>query len=173
MSDSPNVTRKLAAIMFTDIVGFTKIMAESEDTAFSILKNQDDIVNPLMTKFNGNLIKKMGDGLLISFKSAIQAAQCSLEIQSKVEYIENLNYRIGIHVGDVIKVNNDVIGDGVNIASRIQGLCEVGEICISKVVYDAITSHPEMQCTLLGSKALKGITEKIEIYKLVVFQTNA
>ena len=80
-----SVERKLAAVMFTDIVGFTKIMTESEDTAINILKAQDDIFNPLLKKFSGNLLKKMGDGLLVEFSSAVNAVECALNIQSAIQ----------------------------------------------------------------------------------------
>ena len=164
MDSSEN--RQLAAITFIDIADFSELMHHDESKAVHLLSLQKDIIYPIISIHNGKILKEMGDGLLVSFNSAIQAVQCSIEIQSKIEYIENLNYRIGIHVGDVIIIEKDVFGDGVNIASRIQEICKVGEVCISKTVYDAIINHPEMKCTSLGEKELKGISEKIELFTL-------
>ena len=165
MDSSEN--RQLAAITFIDIADFSKLMHLDEAKAVHLLELQKDIVYPIITSYTGKILKEIGDGILVSFNSAIQAVKCSIEIQSKIEYIENLNYRIGIHVGDVIIIEKDVFGDGVNIASRIQEICKVGEVCISKTVYDAIINHPEMKCTSLGERELKGISEKIELFKLV------
>ena len=165
MSSSDN--RQLSAITFIDIVNFSKLMHEDEAKAIHLLSLQKDIIFPIVKSFNGNILKELGDGLLISFNSAIQAVQCSIEIQSKIEFIKNLNYRIGIHVGDVIHRGGDVFGDGVNIASRIQEKCVVGEICVSKTVYDSVRNQTLIQCISLGEVQLKGIAEKLELYKLV------
>ena len=118
MDSSEN--RQLAAITFIDIADFSELMHHDESKAVHLLELQKDIIYPIITNYTGKILKEMGDGLLISFNSAIQAVKCSIEIQSKIEYIDNLNYRIGIHVGDVIIIEEDVFGDGVNIASRIR-----------------------------------------------------
>ena len=164
MDSSEN--RQLAAITFIDIADFSELMHLDEAKAVHLLELQKDIIYPIITSYTGKILKEMGDGILVSFNSAIQAVKCSIEIQSKIEYIDNLNYRIGIHVGDVIIIEEDVFGDGVNIASRIQDICKVGDVCISKTVYDAIINHPEMKCTSLGERELKGISERIELFKL-------
>ena len=158
--------RQLAAITFIDIVGFSKLMHEDEEKAIHLLSLQKDVVYPIIESHNGKILKELGDGLLISFSSAIQAVKCTLEIQAKIEYIENLNYRIGVHVGDVIIEGSDVFGDGVNIASRIQNIPDSGEICISRSVYEAIQNQSTLQCTSLGAIKLKGIAEKIELFIL-------
>lgn len=164
MDSSDN--RQLAAITFIDIANFSELMHNDEKEAIHLLELQKDIVHPIISNYHGKILKEMGDGILVSFNSAIQAAKCSLEIQSKIEYIEKLNYRIGIHVGDVILKEGDVFGDGVNIASRIQESCEIGEVCVSQTVYEVIINHPEIQCTPLGEKKLKGISEKVTLYQL-------
>ena len=157
-------TRQLAAITFIDIVGYSTLMHEDEEQGIHLLSLQKDVVFPIITKYNGRIIKEMGDGLLVSFKSAIEAVQCSLQIQVKVEFIENLNYRIGIHLGDVIIEKNDAFGDGVNIASRIQHIADPGQVCISNGVYDAIQNHPKIHTSSLGKRKLKGIKEDIELF---------
>ena len=162
--DSSN-NRQLAAITFIDIANFSELMHNDEKEAVHLLELQKDIVYPIISNYHGKILKEMGDGILVSFNSAIQAAKCSLEIQSKVEYVENLNYRIGIHVGDVILKEGDVFGDGVNIASRIQESCEISKVCVSHTVYEAIINHPEIQCIAIGKKTLKGISEKVTLYQ--------
>lgn len=171
MSDPQNITRKLAAIMFTDIVGFTKIMAESEDTAISILKAQDDKFNTLLKKFSGNLLKKMGDGLLIEFSSAVNAVECALKIQSAIkEYNETdgdeFHIRIGIHLGDVIMLGDDILGNGVNIASRIEPLASPDGICITEAVQQSIKSKLNIDARRISEVDLKHIDDKYTIYKL-------
>jgi class 3 adenylate cyclase/TolB-like protein len=163
--DSSDI-RQLSAITFIDIANFSELMHNDEKEALRILELQKDIIFPIINNYNGKILKEMGDGLLISFNSAIQAAKCSIEIQSKIEYVDKLNYRIGIHIGDVIIIKGDIIGDGVNIASRIQESAGIGEICISQTVYEALINHPSIQCTLLGGKQLKGIAEKVKLYKI-------
>tara|TARA_Y100000590_G_scaffold458401_1_gene613043 strand:+ start:1704 stop:2789 length:1086 start_codon:yes stop_codon:yes gene_type:complete len=158
------IERKLAAIVFIDIVDYSTLMHENEEQAFHLLSLQKDVVYPIITKYNGSIIKEMGDGLLLSFNSAIEAVQCSLQIQAKIEFIENLNYRVGIHLGDVIIEKNDAFGDGVNIASRIQHIAEPGQVCISKSIFEAIQNHPKIKSFSLGKKKLKGIKENIELF---------
>jgi len=168
---SSQIERKLAAIMFTDIVGFTKIMGKSEDTAFSILKNQDNIVNPLITEFNGNLLKKMGDGLLIEFSSAVNAVECALKIQSKIKDYNASNnnefhIRIGVHLGDVVTLGDDILGDGVNIASRIEPLANPDGICITEAVQQSIQSKLKVDARKINEVDLKHIVDKYTIYKI-------
>ena len=165
------IERKLAAIMFTDIVGFTKIMGESEDTAFNILKNQDSIVNPLIDKFNGTLLKKMGDGLLIEFSSAVNAVECALKIQSKIKDYntsdnDEFHIRIGIHLGDVVTMGDDILGDGVNIASRIEPLANPDGICITEAVQKSIQSKVKVDARQINEVDLKHIVDKYTIYKI-------
>ena len=166
-----SVERKLAAVMFTDIVGFTKIMTDSEDTAISILKAQDDIFNPLLEKFSGKLLKKIGDGLLIEFSSAVNAVDCALNIQSAIkEYNETdsdeFHIRIGIHLGDVLMLGDDILGDGVNIASRIEPLASPDGICITEAVQQSIKSKLKVDARRISEVDLKHIDDKYTIYKL-------
>ena len=166
-----SVERKLAAVMFTDIVGFTKIMTDSEDTAISILKAQDDIFNPLLEKFSGNLLKKMGDGLLVEFSSAVNAVECALNIQSAIkEYNQTdgdeFHIRIGIHLGDVLMLGDDILGDGVNIASRIEPLAAPDGICITEAVQQSIKSKLKVDARRISEVDLKHIDDKYTIYKV-------
>jgi len=165
------IERKLAAVMFTDIVGFTKIMTTSEDTAINILQAQDEIFNPLLEKHSGNLLKKMGDGLLIEFSSAVNAVECALKIQSAIKDYnktdgDEFHIRIGIHLGDVLLLGDDILGDGVNIASRIEPLASPDGICITEAVNQSIKSKLKIDAKRIPEVDLKHIDDKYTIYKL-------
>ena len=163
-----SVDRKLTAIMFTDIVGFTSLMRADEKKALNILYYNRQLLDPLIKKYNGEILKEMGDGTLNSFSSAIEAVRCALEIQETLEEVPALNLRIGVHIGDVIDTGEDIFGDGVNIASRIQNLADPGGICISQAVNDSIQSQSDIRATSIGMRELKGIEGKQEIFSLIV-----
>ena len=168
---SSRIERKLAAIMFTDIVGFTKIMATSEDTAINILKAQDDIISPLLEEYSGNLLKKMGDGMLVEFSSAVDAVECAMKIQSSIkEYNstdnDEFHIRIGIHLGDVVMLGDDILGDGVNIASRIEPLASPDGICITEAVHQSIKSKLKIDAKRISEVDLRHIDDKYTIYKI-------
>ncbi|MBC8311746.1 MAG: adenylate/guanylate cyclase domain-containing protein [Candidatus Marinimicrobia bacterium] len=165
------IERKLAAIMFTDIVGFTKIMTTSEDTAINILQVQDGIFNPLLKEHSGNLLKKMGDGLLVEFSSAVNAVECALKIQASIKNhneaaADEFHIRIGIHLGDVLMLGDDILGDGVNIASRIEPLASPDGICITEAVNQSIKSKLKIDARRISEVDLKHIDDKYTIYKL-------
>jgi len=171
------IERKLAAIMFTDIVGFTKIMTTSEDTAINILQVQDGIFNPLLKEHSGNLLKKMGDGLLIEFSSAVNAVECALKIQSNIQDYnktdgDEFHIRIGIHLGDVLMLGDDILGDGVNIASRIEPLASPDGICITEAVHQSIKSKLKIDAKRISEVDLKHIDDKYTIYKLPKESSN-
>ncbi len=123
-----NLERRLSAIMFTDIVGFTRIMGDDESTALTILENQESLITPIISSHNGNIIKRTGDGYLLEFSSSVEAVECAIKMQDSIKAHNsnenNLEFhiRIGIHLGDIVVVGDDILGDGVNIASRIR-LC--------------------------------------------------
>jgi len=165
---SQSVDRKLTAIMFTDIVGFTSLMRADEKKALNLLYYNRQLLEPLIKKYNGEILKEMGDGTLNSFSSAIEAVRCALEIQETLEEVPALNLRIGVHIGDVIEQGEDIFGDGVNIASRIQSLADSGGICISQAVNDSIQSQSDIRAISIGNRELKGIEGKQEIFSLMV-----
>jgi class 3 adenylate cyclase len=138
--DSP--TRELAAIMFSDIAGYTAIMGRDEQAALRALDTHRAMLRTLLPKFNGQLIGEIGDGTLSSFHSATEAVNCAREVQALAERQRDCRLRIGIHLGDVIFANDTVLGDGVNVASRIHALAPPGGICISEHVYDEIRNKP-------------------------------
>src|SRR5260370_37920793 len=129
-----NPARELAAIMFSDIAGYTALMGRDEQQAMRALDAHRGTLRTLLPKFNGRLIGDIGDGTLSSFHSAIDAVNCAREVQALAEDHPDLPLRIGIHLGDVVFTNNTVIGDGVNVASRIHALAPPGGICVSEHV---------------------------------------
>lgn len=158
--------RKLAAIMFTDIVGYTAMMAKDEHKALGFLKKHRDVTKLLVPQFSGEWLKEMGDGTLSSFGSVVDAVNCALEIQNSLRDEAELKIRIGIHIGDVVVEEGDVFGDGVNVASRIEKLAEPGGICISERVYYDIKNKPVLEATFLGEKKLKNVDDPVKIYSL-------
>ena len=131
-------SRQLAAIMFTDIVGYTALMGEDEQKAFELLRKNREIQQPIIKQFNGNWIKELGDGILVSFHTVTDAVSCAAAIQRTCNKTPNLQLRIGIHLGEVIFENNDVFGDGVNIATRLQAIAPIDGIWISESVHNNI-----------------------------------
>ena len=167
--------RSLAAIMFTDVVGFSAIMHKDESAALNLLDNHNKIVQPIVIKYNGTILKPQADGFLMKFSSAVDAVRCGKDIQKEISIYnkeinenENILLRIGIHLGDVVLTENDIFGDGVNIASRLEPLADPGGICISQTVYDQIKNKVEIQTLDLGPADLKNIDSKINIYKVLL-----
>jgi len=155
---------RLAAIMFTDIVGYTALMGSDEDRAFKVLRKNRAIHTDLIKEFNGTLIKEMGDGMLVSFGLAHDAAQCAIEIQKRAREELDGQLRIGIHLGDITFENEDIFGDGVNIASRLQSITDPGGIYISESVYNAIRSSKDISTQYLGEVKLKNVNYPFKTY---------
>ena len=166
------IERKLAAIMFTDIVGFTKIMGDDETTALNILENQQSLINPIVEERKGTIIKKMGDGLLIEFPSTVEAVECATQMQDSIKSYntsdDNIEFhiRIGIHLGDIVILGDDILGDGVNIASRIEPLASPDGICITEAVYQSVKSKLKLDAKRIDEVDLKHIDDKYTIYKI-------
>ncbi|NQV17954.1 MAG: tetratricopeptide repeat protein [Armatimonadetes bacterium] len=157
---------KLAAIVFTDLVGFTEIIGRDEQEGLELLQKQRELFFPIVESYNGTVLKELGDGLLMMFESSIQAVRASSQIQ-EVAKDNNINLRIGIHIGDVVIKDKDIIGSGVNIASRIEPLAPTGSICISEDVWHQIRNQEGLYAVSLGKQKLKNVKGLIEIFKLV------
>lgn len=167
--------RSLAAIVFTDVVGFSARMQENEEITLRLLKQDFEIMRAACIQHEGSVLKTTGDGLLLHFMSAVQAVACALAIQRafaerlKSKPVEKpLVHRVGIHLGDVFFDKDDVMGDGVNIAARLQAEAEPGGICISQTVYHVVRNKLALQVTRLGPRELKNISQAIPIYKLLL-----
>ena len=156
--------RELAAIMFSDVVGFTAMMGRDESKGVRAIADHRERLRALLPRFNGRLVGEIGDGTLSSFHSVIDAVECARKLQATVEEDTELRLRIGIHVGDVLFTDNTVLGDGVNVASRIHALAPPGGICISQRVYDDIRNKPEIRVKDLGERHLKNVTDPIRLY---------
>jgi len=163
--------RRLAAIMFTDIVGYTALMGSDEKKAFEFLKKNRRIHWRLIKKYRGRWLKEMGDGILASFTSNIDAVMCALSIQKAAQEVK-IPLRIGIHQGDVIFEKKDVLGDGVNIASRIQGVADTYGIVISETVFNDIKNKDGLETESLGPQSLKGVKSSVGIYKVSCHDNN-
>lgn len=159
-------TRRLAAIMITDMVGYTALMSADEAKALRLLDRQREILRSALGRHGGTLLKEMGDGALSSFQSAVDAVNCAIEIQQALQADPDLKVRIALHIGDVVFTENDVFGDGVNVASRLNALADPGGICVSERVCDDIRNHPDIHVRFIGEKELKNVGRPIRVYVL-------
>jgi len=158
--------RQLAAIMFTDIQGYTALMQEDEDHAIHIRERHREVFNKMTKKYNGKILQYYGDGTLSIFNSAIEAVQCAIDLQ--LEYLKDpvIPVRIGIHTGDIIYSEEEIIGDGVNIASRIESLAVPGSILISEKVYDEIKNQSSIKTRSLQTFELKNVSKTMEVFSI-------
>jgi formylglycine-generating enzyme required for sulfatase activity/class 3 adenylate cyclase len=167
--------RRLAAILNADIVGYSRLMAADEAGTLARLKRlRQDIVAPAIATHGGRLFKEMGDGLLVDFASAVDAVECAMSIQTGMaqlgaEFSEEsrIRYRIGINLGDVVVDGDDVFGDGVNVAARLQSLADPGGISISAVVYDQIRDKLPLGFDDTGDQPLKNIEKPVRVYRVL------
>jgi adenylate cyclase len=167
--------RKLAAIMFTDIVGFSRQMGSNEARTLRLLEIHDQLIRQTVAEYKGKVIKTIGDAFLVDFPSVVHAVQCAQQIQAQFrvhntdkEKTEQIHVRIGIHLGDIVQRDGDVFGDGVNIASRLQGLAEPDTICLSDVVYRDVANKVPLDAVVsLGRPKLKNIAQRFQVYALL------
>jgi len=166
-------TRRLAAMMQTDIVGYTAMTQRDETVALALLSEHNATLRAVFPRYRGIEIKALGDGFLVEFSSALDAVQCAMEIQTKLHErnrsdssLTPIRIRIGLHVGDVIHRGDDVFGDGVNITSRIEPLAQGGGIALSQQVYSQVWNKVDVPMVGLGPQQLKNIRLPIEVYRL-------
>ncbi|HZZ60049.1 MAG TPA: adenylate/guanylate cyclase domain-containing protein [Roseiarcus sp.] len=171
------VTRKLAAILVADIVGFSRLAGTDEDRVLARLRAlRSDLIDPVISVHNGRVVKRTGDGVLVEFRSVVDAVRCAIEIQNGL--IERnaglpsdrrIEFRVGIHLGDVVEeTDGDLMGDGVNIAARLEGIARPGAIALSEDAYRQVKGRLDMSVTDLGHKELKNIAEPVRVYSLEV-----
>jgi class 3 adenylate cyclase/tetratricopeptide (TPR) repeat protein len=158
------IERKLAAIMFTDIAGYTAKMSENEDKAFDLIQKKRELLLPLIEQYEGKLIKEMGDGTLTRYFKADNAIDCASTFQSKTD--SDLNVRAGIHTGEVIVDKEDVFGDVVNVASRLESIAVPGSVLVSKETIDKLEMSDKLELVSLGMQSLKGVGRLIEVYAI-------
>lgn len=156
--------RRLAAIMFTDIVGYTALMGKDETETLNLLRQYHSIQKSLIEKYHGDFVKEIGDGMLAYFDSADEAVLCSIEIQKKLGNTSNATVRIGLHWAEIIKEEGDIYGDGVNIASRIEALADPGGVYVSEAVKNSLKNNNQIDSKYLGSAKLKNVQKPVLIY---------
>ena len=169
-------TRKLAAILVSDVVGYRLADADEDRTLARLRGLRSDLIDPAIAAHHGRIVKRTGDGSIIEFRSVVDAVRCAIEVQNGL--IERnaclpperrIEFRIGIHLGDVVEESDgDLMGDGVNIAARLQGIAKAGGICISDDAYRQVKSRLDLKVSDLGSVPLKNIAEPMRAYSLEV-----
>jgi adenylate cyclase len=179
-SDDPGIsavseTRKLAAILVSDVVGYSRLAGADEDRTLARLRTlRSDLIDPIISVHHGHIIKRTGDGSILEFRSVVDAVRCALEVQTGMvernaglPAEKRIEFRIGIHLGDVVEeADGDLMGDGVNVAARLEGICEPGGVCLSEDAYRQVKSRLELQVADLGPQSLKNIAEPVRAFLL-------
>jgi adenylate cyclase len=170
-------TRKLAAILAADVVGFSRLTGADEDRTLARLRAlRSDLIDPTIAVHKGRVVKRTGDGAIVEFRSVVDAVRCTIEVQnamaernSGVPEDRRIEFRIGVHLGDVVEEDDgDLMGDGVNIAARLEGVARPGAICLSEDAYRQVKSRLDMNVCDLGPTALKNIAEPLRVYSVEV-----
>jgi adenylate cyclase len=168
-------TRRLAAIMFTDMVGFTALSQRDESLSLAVLEEQRGLLRPIFRRHSGREVKTIGDAFLVEFPSALEAVRCGFEVQRSAREFNyarpaerQVHLRIGVHLGDVVESGGDISGDAVNVASRIEPLSEDGGVCLSQQVFDQVQNKFELPLASLGSRTLKNVAAPVGVYRIVM-----
>jgi adenylate cyclase len=168
-------TRKLAAILVADVVGYSRLAGVDEERTLARLRAlRSDLIEPAIAAHHGRIVKRTGDGSIIEFRSVVDAVRCAIEMQTgMVERNAGLpperriEFRVGIHLGDIVEEEDgDLMGDGVNIAARLEGICEPGAICLSEDAYRQVKGRLDLAVTDLGPTQLKNIADPVRSIQL-------
>src|SRR5690349_12595557 len=166
-------TRKLAAILAADIAGYSKLAAADEERTLARLRAlRSDLIDPTIAVHHGRVVKRTGDGSIVEFRSVVDAVRCAVEVQNGMidrnaglPPEQRIDFRIGIHLGDVVEESDgDLMGDGVNIAARLEGIAKPGGICLSEDAYRQVKARLNMAVSDLGVIQLKNIAEPVRVY---------
>jgi adenylate cyclase len=172
-------TRKLTTILVADVVGYGRLAGPDEDRTLARLRGlRSDLIDPAIAAHHGRIVKRTGDGSVVEFRSVVDAVRCAIEFQNGliernagVAEDRRIEFRVGIHVGDVVEESDgDLMGDGVNIAARVEGICEPGAICLSEDAYRQVKGHLDVVAIDLGPAQLKNTAEPIRVYSIEVGQ---
>src|ERR1700758_1624807 len=170
-------TRKLAAILVSDVVGYSRLAGADEDRILARLRAlRSDLIDPTIAVHHGRIVKRTGAGSIIEFRSVVDAVNCAIEVQramvernAEVAPDKRIEFRIGIHLGDVVEESDgDLMGDGVNIAARLESIAKPGAICLSEDAYRQVKQRVDLKVTDLGQTRLKNIAEPIRVFSLQV-----
>src|SRR5471032_2504915 len=169
--------RKLAAILCSDVVGYSRLAGADEDRILARLRAlRSDLVDPTIAVHHGRIVKRTGDGSIVEFRSVVDAVRCAIEVQNAmvernagVPPERQIVFRIGVHLGDVVEESDgDLMGDGVNIAARLEGIAAPGSVCLSEDAYRQVSGRLDMEVTDLGQTQLKNIERPIQAYSLQI-----
>jgi adenylate cyclase len=168
------MTRKLAAIISADVVGYSRLMgADEAGTLAALKKHRRELIDPKIAEHEGRIVKTTGDGLLIEFPSVVEAVQCAVEMQraicdrnADVPAVHRIEFRVGINLGDIIIDGDDIHGDGVNVAARLEGLAEPNGICVSRVVRDQVRDKLDVAFEDLGEQQVKNIARPLRVFRV-------
>ena len=166
--------RRLAAILAADIAGYSRLMeADEEGTLKRLRALRRELIDPQIEAHRGRIVKTTGDGILIEFASVVDAVRCAIALQHRLAKtglpaLQQLKYRFGINLGDVVAEGDDILGDGVNIAARLETLAEPGGICISAAAYDQVYGKIEVEFADMGEQQLRNITRPVRAYRVVL-----
>ena len=168
--------RRLTAILAADVVGYSRLMGEDEVGTLARLKTcRRELVDPAIEEFHGRIVKLMGDGALVEFASVVDAVQCAAAIQRRMAghdqgapEAQRIQFRIGVNLGDVIVDGNDIYGDGVNVAARLESLAEPGGICVSGTAFDHVVHKADVGFASLGEQRLKNIADPVRVYRVLL-----
>jgi adenylate cyclase len=173
--------RRLSAILSADVFGYSRLMGEEEVGTLVRLKAcRRELVDPAIDEFHGRVVKLMGDGALVEFASVVDAVQCAAAIQRRmvdhdqgVPEAQRIQFRIGVNLGDVIVEGDDIYGDGVNVAARLEALAEPGGVCVSGTAFDHVVNKADVGFTSLGEKRLKNIADPVRVYRILLDPSEA
>ncbi len=175
------VERKLAAILAADVAGFSRLLGADEAGTLAALKaDRAELIDPAIAEHGGRIVKLMGDGTLVEFASVVGAVECAVEVQRGIaertageSEDERIVFRVGVNLGDVIIDGDDIYGDGVNVAARLQEIAEPGGVCVSGGVYDQVKGKVEVVFEDLGAQEVKNIAEPVRVYRVAVAGDDA
>jgi adenylate cyclase len=174
---SAGEARKIAAILVADVVGYGRLAAADEERILARLRAlRSDLIDPTIAVHHGRVVKRTGDGLIAEFRSVVDAVRCAVEVQSAmvernagVPLDRRIAFRVGVHLGDVVEeADGDLMGDGVNIAARLQGICEPGAVCLSGAAYEQVRDRVRETFIDLGEKPLKNVGRPLQVYALAL-----
>src|SRR5271154_1049799 len=168
-------TRKIAAILAADVAGYSRLVGADEDRTLARLRAlRSDLIDPTIAVHHGRVVKRTGDGVIVEFRSVVDAVKCAIEVQNAmvernagVAADRRIEFRVGVHLGDVAEeVDGDLMGDGVNIAARLESIAEPGGLCLSRAAYEQVRDRLNETFVDLGEKGLKNIARPVRVYAI-------
>ncbi len=168
------VQRRLTAILAADVVGYSRLIGLDEEGTIARLKAvREELIDPDIARHQGRIVKTTGDGILVEFPSVVDAVRCAVEVQrgltereADVREERRIELRIGVNLGDIVIDGDDILGNGVNVAARLEGLAEPGGVCVSGTVYEHVAGKLDLDFEDMGSREVKNIAEPVRVYRV-------